>query len=207
MLTGYLARGEFNVICDRCGRKLKSGQVTKEWTGLIVCHRCLDERHPQDFVRGVRDQMSVPFSRPLPPTSFSLDYAITGSLVLPLASGPENGFDLTNSITVKLTSGTLSSVAEADILSGANMAAIEHSAGTWEIVQFQNSVLLTGTTYYLSKLLRARVGTELAMGASINARFAFIGQSSPSVYMGLVSNFGIGNIPFSPVDIMAFVDE
>ena len=61
----YLKFGSWNVICDRCGVKRKHDQVRKEWTGLIVCsEKCWEPRHPQNFVRAVRDDQSVPFTRP-----------------------------------------------------------------------------------------------------------------------------------------------
>lgn len=64
-----LELGKWNVICDRCGSKQKSDQVTKTWDGLMVCRPdvkvgCFEHRHPQDFVRSVPDPQDVPFSRP-----------------------------------------------------------------------------------------------------------------------------------------------
>jgi hypothetical protein len=61
----HLERGSFNRICDRCGRKRKARDTALEWTGLMVCtDGCLEERHPQDFVKGVADQQGVPLPRP-----------------------------------------------------------------------------------------------------------------------------------------------
>lgn len=64
-----LILGQWNVICDQCGVKRKSDQVTKRWDGLIVCKTevrpgCFEHRHPQDFIRTVPDNQSVPFTRP-----------------------------------------------------------------------------------------------------------------------------------------------
>ncbi len=71
MLKGpadYLEFGKWNIICQRCGVKYKNDEVEKEWTGLLVCKKkCLETRHPQDFVRGRPDNMSVPYSNS-PPT-------------------------------------------------------------------------------------------------------------------------------------------
>lgn len=52
------------VICDRCGFKFKSYQLREDWQGLRVCSSCFETRHPQDFVRGVPDDPSVPWTRP-----------------------------------------------------------------------------------------------------------------------------------------------
>jgi len=70
MRTRYV-KGQWNACCDRCGIKYKSGQMKKEWTGLMVCHGpgtadCWEPRHPQDRVRGVPDRQAPPWSRPMP---------------------------------------------------------------------------------------------------------------------------------------------
>jgi hypothetical protein len=51
-------------ICDRCGFRFPSSELKKEWEGLMVCFACWESRHPQDFVRGVEDNPSVPWTRP-----------------------------------------------------------------------------------------------------------------------------------------------
>jgi len=56
--------GQWNVICDRCGFKRKSNDVREEWTGLMVCEECWEPRHPQDFIRSIPDDQTVPFTRP-----------------------------------------------------------------------------------------------------------------------------------------------
>lgn len=58
-------------ICDRCGFEFWFDQLRKEWTGLMVCSSCWDPRHPQEFVRGVRDNQGVrPNMRPEPADVF-----------------------------------------------------------------------------------------------------------------------------------------
>lgn len=56
--------GLWKVICDRCGREYKSDEVRKEWDNLMVCKDCWEPRQPQDFVRGVADIQTPPFTRP-----------------------------------------------------------------------------------------------------------------------------------------------
>lgn len=69
----YLQFGKWNVICQRCGVKFKNDEVEKEWTGLIVCKKkCFETRHPQDFVRSLPDDQTVPFTSP-PPTDIVVD--------------------------------------------------------------------------------------------------------------------------------------
>jgi hypothetical protein len=62
----YLSNGNYNAICDRCGSKFKFSMLKKEWDGLYVCtaNGCWEARQPQDYVKGIRDNMSVPVSRP-----------------------------------------------------------------------------------------------------------------------------------------------
>ena len=60
----YYKDGAWSAICDECGKKFKFDQLKKRWDGLYVCQRDWEPRHPQDYVKGIRDNMSVPISRP-----------------------------------------------------------------------------------------------------------------------------------------------
>lgn len=51
-------------ICDRCGFEFHSFELKKEWNGLMTCQSCWEPRHPQDFVRAVRDEQTPPWTRP-----------------------------------------------------------------------------------------------------------------------------------------------
>lgn len=68
----------YHVICDRCGFKYWNYEVSKEWTGLMVCHPCWDPRHPQEFLRGVKEKRVVPNPRPRP-----TDYFLSTNEVTP----------------------------------------------------------------------------------------------------------------------------
>lgn len=61
---------DFNRICDRTGFKVKACDTLMEWNGLIVCREDWEPRHPQDFVRGKRDNQRVPHPRPEPDDVF-----------------------------------------------------------------------------------------------------------------------------------------
>jgi len=63
-------RKGWKAICDRCGFEFYSFELKKEWQGLMVCHSCYSPRHPQDFVRAVKDEQAVPWSRPEAPDTF-----------------------------------------------------------------------------------------------------------------------------------------
>jgi hypothetical protein len=56
--------GSFYRICDRTGMAIRAERTQTEWQGLIVDKRVFEPRQPQDFVRGVNDDQTVPFARP-----------------------------------------------------------------------------------------------------------------------------------------------
>lgn len=51
--------GHHLVICDLSGWKCWDDEVMETWDGLIVNKKFYEERHPQDFVRGGKDDTSV----------------------------------------------------------------------------------------------------------------------------------------------------
>lgn len=64
-MSGYIP-GDFWRVCNRCGFLYRASQTFKTWDGLYVCHEDFETRHPQDFVRGRRDNQNVPGARPEP---------------------------------------------------------------------------------------------------------------------------------------------
>lgn len=101
MVPTKYVHGQWNVICDRCGRKFKSGQVRKEWTGLRVCtgpgtSDCWEPKHPQLSLKGIPDNMAVPWVRPVA-TSVEVELTID-----PLADVenviPSSTFNITDPI-------------------------------------------------------------------------------------------------------------
>lgn len=64
MSTNYYASGQWEFYCDLCGRKSKSSDARKTWDGFYVCSSHKEVRNPQDFLRGVKDDQHVPWSRP-----------------------------------------------------------------------------------------------------------------------------------------------
>lgn len=78
-----------------------------------------------------------------------------------------NIFDESNTVTVQMIAGTLSSASELLVLNGANYAVLGD-----ELIQFKNATLVSAGVYTLSGLLRGRKGTEWAMGShSVGDRF------------------------------------
>jgi hypothetical protein len=54
--------GAYYQIDDRTGKKVRSTDTHREWTGLQV--EDPDPRHPQEFVRGKRDYQAPPNPSP-----------------------------------------------------------------------------------------------------------------------------------------------
>lgn len=62
----YYAAGDWNAMCFRCGRKRKASTLKKQWQGYYVCPEHWEPRQPQDFVRGISDNPTAPWSQPWP---------------------------------------------------------------------------------------------------------------------------------------------
>lgn len=60
----YYKPGSFYRICDRTGFAIRADRTKMEWNNLIVDQRVFEPRQPQDFVRGVNDDQTVPYARP-----------------------------------------------------------------------------------------------------------------------------------------------
>ncbi|MFK7834894.1 MAG: glycoside hydrolase TIM-barrel-like domain-containing protein [Sulfitobacter sp.] len=81
-----------------------------------------------------------------------------------LLSARAGVFDHGEALEVELVGGSLSSVEEDSLLSGANMAAIgDGSADNWEVFQFAQAELVAPNTYRLSKRLRGQAGSDGVM--------------------------------------------
>ena len=52
-----------NVICDICGRKMKSTELQKRWDGYMVCEKDREQRHILDFYRVRNDVHQLDWTR------------------------------------------------------------------------------------------------------------------------------------------------
>lgn len=66
----YLELGDWNAVCFECGRKFKASMMKKHWQGYWVCPEHWEPRHPQDFVRAIREVQAPPWTQPMPADSF-----------------------------------------------------------------------------------------------------------------------------------------
>lgn len=65
----YFELGTWNATCQICGLKRKGNELTKRWDGYQCCKPsvqpgCWNPRQSQDYVRGVKDDQSPPFTLP-----------------------------------------------------------------------------------------------------------------------------------------------
>jgi hypothetical protein len=89
-----------------------------------------------------------------------------------------NVWDDTNTLTVRLVHGVLSSSTDALVLEGANAFALG-SAGRWMICSFVNATQNADGTYMLSRLLQGRRGTEWMCGEmAVGDTFVLLSTSS-----------------------------
>ncbi|OQM73603.1 phage tail baseplate protein [Manganibacter manganicus] len=122
-----------------------------------------------------------------------------GRLIEPLPPGSMGRVDRSSTIGVELFDAEVVSVAMAQLLNGANAAAIRSASGAWEIVQFQTAEEVTPQAWRLSGLVRGQLGTDDAMlaGALTGADFvvlddAVVPAGLQASEIGLLLNWRIG---------------
>jgi len=102
---------------------------------------------------------------------------IMGRLASSLPLGHSSRW-MEHSVDVQLISGKLESASRISVLNGANAALIETDAG-WEMLQFQNALLIAENTYRLSKFIRGQQGSDSTLLSAIEsgARIVFLDGS------------------------------
>jgi hypothetical protein len=100
--------------------------------------------------------------------------SVIGETLDPLPAGPTSRWDRANTFRVRLYGGALTSLSDARVLGGGNVAGVQNAEGAWEIVQFAVAELVDVNTYRLSRLLRGQGGSEPAMAALLPAGAPFV---------------------------------
>lgn len=86
--------------------------------------------------------------------------ATIGRLLDPLPAA-QAGLWMPCEVRVRLLAGSLQSREAADVLGGANAAALRYGdAGDWEVIQFQSATLIAPQVYRIGGLLRGQAGTD-----------------------------------------------
>ncbi|MEE9455212.1 MAG: glycoside hydrolase TIM-barrel-like domain-containing protein [Paracoccaceae bacterium] len=97
-------------------------------------------------------------------TTLSLS-AIVGETLDPLVTARPDIWQRAG-MRVKVSSGVLQTHSKADVLNGANLAALRlGGVGDWELFQFCDATLIAEGEYRLGKLLRGQAGTEFLIPA------------------------------------------
>jgi hypothetical protein len=99
--------------------------------------------------------------------------------------GFEGRLDEGGAVVVDLLDGELSSVSPAQLLNGANAAAIHARNDVWEIVQFRDAQEIAASRWRLTGLLRGQLGTNDAMLAGADAGCTFVLLNDAVVPAGL----------------------
>lgn len=127
------------------------------------------EHAPHLAVTGDPWPGSVAVYRSASDSDYALDQivalrSVVGQTGNALFAAPTGLVDRGNVLAVTLRSGQLESVFHADMLNGANLAAIgDGSSGNWEIIQFEQANLVAENTYELRNLLRGQYGSDGVM--------------------------------------------
>lgn len=82
-MSGYEQRhGDWRVICDASGFEVWASETAKTWDDRRVLRRFVGEetsRHPQDLLKGIPDDQTVPWTRPEPADVFLTPGEVTPS--------------------------------------------------------------------------------------------------------------------------------
>ena len=137
--------GDYNAYCDVCGFKYKASELRKRWDGAMVCKRDWEPRHPQDFVKGIKEDQTLPFYRTGGTDTYQSGYVqalagattITGSSlgtdnrvvvdVIPQTLGTEGAVTIT--VAASVVSGDVVIIKGA-ITSGVAVTVVNNSTGT-----------------------------------------------------------------------------
>lgn len=84
----YYLHGDYNALCFECGFKFKASELKRHWQGYYVCDSCWEPRHPQDFVRGVPDEQTPPWTQPKPEDTFVALCTPNSTTAYPGFAGP-----------------------------------------------------------------------------------------------------------------------
>lgn len=80
----YWKSGEWYIICDVCGHKIRANESRERWDGFRVCKDDWETRHPMDFLKSRTDKITPAFIRPQPTDTFvEVTYSDTGNTTIP----------------------------------------------------------------------------------------------------------------------------
>lgn len=83
MSNDFFKPGDWNAICDTCGRKYKASDLQLQWDNARVCQTCWDPRHPQELLGPLPVPTSPPWTRPDidPEMDFTTERVMDGAVM------------------------------------------------------------------------------------------------------------------------------
>ncbi len=84
----YYAPADWNAQCFECGRKRKATTLLRHWKGYWVCQEHWEPRQPQDFVQGIPEVITPPWTQPMPADDFLPICTPNGLSAVPLFAEP-----------------------------------------------------------------------------------------------------------------------
>jgi len=132
-----------------------------------------------------------------------------GRLAADFTAGPTDILDNGSQLLIDISSGTLTSVTDDELLAGANALAVESAPGVWEIVQAGTASLVATGRYRLTHLLRGQRGTEDAIGnpTPTGARVVVLDAATVPISitesdLGMPWNWRVGPGNAAPSDVI-----
>ncbi|WP_230374416.1 baseplate megatron protein TIM-barrel domain-containing protein [Pontivivens ytuae] len=111
--------------------------------------------------------------------------AVMGTLVTPLAAAPAARWSA--GCEIELVTGELEARSGADVLDGANAAALRNGAGDWEVIQFRDATLVGPDRWRIGGLLRGQAGTEFVIPPNweVGTRFVLLDDAAEQIDLPL----------------------
>ena len=93
MSTTSYKPGDWCAVCDVCGFEFMASQLKKRWDNVMVCDKDFELRHPQELLRGKKERISPPWTRPEPADVFiTVDY-VASTVGVQASDVPNGHFD------------------------------------------------------------------------------------------------------------------
>lgn len=96
----HLILGDWNVVCFQCGFKAKASKMVRNWQGYYVHPEHNEPRQTQDFVRGVPDNQTPPWTQPMPTATYTYT-----NLIIGYGDGISRSFQLGDGLYPTIVSG------------------------------------------------------------------------------------------------------
>jgi len=136
----FLELGDWNAVCFQCGRKRKASTMVKHWQGYWVCPEHWEARHPQDFVRGIKDIMTPPWVQPMSDTfGYAVSSGATGGAAGSGSTGLNNVSQLVIDIPWNPAGSTITNLVLTDYVTSMPTTA------TTIIVNIQSGTTISGS--------------------------------------------------------------